>query len=144
MEKFSKKDLVLRETTYKKKNVKLKESQLNSIENEIGTNGGDVTLNGSNGQLYTPNAVSTDIVVPQSLSNSQISNIAGQAAVNATNGKPNPVDVNVTKVKDNALPPEQKQKISQQANQTPSSTNSTLEEGVIFSKREMNQFLKSL
>lgn len=145
MEIFYKKSLSLKETTYKKKEIALREANgISAIANELGNqvkSGDDVTLN-TNGQVPT-NTIKATVPVLKNASPTQAANAIQNTA--KTVGKNLPknaqIDANVVEV-DPTTDADTKSTIEKSYN--PGSSSQLTNESVSFTKREMNRFLKNL
>lgn len=142
MKIFSKKNLILNENIYKKKHLALRESEAGA---ELGgsnrVSGGDVTLD-KTGNVQK-NTIHKDVLVPNTATGEQAANAAKNAIKTATRNGEIPqqaqaIDANIVPVDTTKLPQAQQQQIRNNMN------NIQVYEGLTFSKKEMNKFLKDL
>lgn len=133
MKIYSKKRLELKETVYKKKNVILKEDDTVFFNDTSGmvdalNKDGDVTVSNNTNQssIDVPILTQNNKVTPQDLNKPEVKN-----AIDTARKTPNTnVELTASKVSGKVTP------ITQ--------TTNTIQEGVLFTKKEMNNFLKSL
>lgn len=134
MNVFNKRSLVLKETTYQKKNVVLKEADQVGA-NDISGLANSLNQNNSATMTPTPKEPNQATIVAQKgkdittsdLMNDPVNQGAVQTAQKASQ-KQQPTNFNVVRVNSTDLP----------------TNNVSIHEGVVFTKREMSDFLSSI